>query len=214
MHFVYDQLATDKKICVLTVVDTRATCLCSILGSAIGPRTSFGPWSRSARGYWLPEDDARRPELRVGFPRSGPVADAEGVTFDFGRPGKADRQRPTSKPSTAASGRKVGKPTGSRRLPTRPKDGGLARVLQTRCATTWGDRPQVPISLLNPMAPPACHCEEAGKLHFPAVQRMVSEQNRRGSDRRWMKAQGQVNAARAPRFSRFEGKPPGEAFLD
>lgn len=39
MDFVHDQLATGKKIRVLTVVDTfSATCLCSIPGSAVGPR--------------------------------------------------------------------------------------------------------------------------------------------------------------------------------
>ncbi|MEN7449013.1 hypothetical protein AAAK29_00005, partial [Mesorhizobium sp. CCNWLW179-1] len=43
------------------------------------------------------------------------------------------------------------------------------------------------------MAPPARHRDIAGKLHLPAVQRMVSDQNGRGSNRRWMKVQWQVS---------------------
>ncbi len=43
-----------------------------------------------------------------------------------------------------------------------------------------------------PMAQPARHREKAGKLYLPAVQRMVSQQNGQGSNRRWMKVQWHV----------------------
>ncbi|QKC98912.1 hypothetical protein EB231_33155 [Mesorhizobium sp. NZP2298] len=50
------------------------------------------------------------------------------------------------------------------------------RSITTRCARMGrsGTRPRSRCSI--PMAPPARHREKAGKLHLPAVQRMVSEQ--------------------------------------
>jgi hypothetical protein len=43
------------------------------------------------------------------------------------------------------------------------------------------------------MAQPARHRERAGKLYLPAIQSSASLHNCRGSSRRWMKVQWQVN---------------------
>lgn len=49
MDFVHDQLATGRKIRVLTVVDTFSRYAPALArASAIGPRMSFKRWSRSA----------------------------------------------------------------------------------------------------------------------------------------------------------------------
>src|SRR5262245_59783004 len=62
---------------------------------------------------------------------------------------------------------------------------------------------------LIPMAQPARHRENVGKLHLPAVQRMVSEQTRRGSNRDWMKIQWQVTKIGA-RSCRTDRQAPEE----
>ena len=93
MDFVHDQLATGKKIRVLTVVDTFSRYV-----PVLDPRFSYRAedvvrrWSRSAPGR-LSEDDPGRPGLRVRLPRPRPVGLHERRDARLQPAGKADRQR-------------------------------------------------------------------------------------------------------------------------
>ena len=140
MDFVHDQLATGQKIRVLTVVDTF-----SRYSPVLDPRFSY-------RG----EDVVEALEkvcAEVGYPKTIRVdqgtefvsrdldlwAYTRGVTLDFSRPGKADRQRVHRSLQRPLPG---GMP--ERSLVPEPcrcpaKDGGLAQVLQ-RGAPARGDR--------------------------------------------------------------------------
>ena len=75
MDFVHDQLATGKKIRVLTMVDTfsRLMFRCSIRASAIGPRTWSGRWSGSARRSAI-----RRRSASIRAPSSSPAISTSG----------------------------------------------------------------------------------------------------------------------------------------
>ena len=89
MDFVHDQLATGKKIRVLTVVDTFSR-YSPVARSAVqlsrrGRRADAGTGLPEDR---LSEDDPGRPGLRVRLARSGSVGLPKGVTLDFSRPGK------------------------------------------------------------------------------------------------------------------------------
>ena len=93
MDFVHDQLATGRKIRVLTIVDTF-----SRFSPAIDPRFSYRgedvvrPSSGSARSVGYPEDHPRRPGLRVHLPRSRSLGLPEGRHARLLSARQADRQ--------------------------------------------------------------------------------------------------------------------------
>jgi putative transposase len=96
MGFVHDQLATGRKIRVLTVVDTfRASRRCSIRGSATAARTWSRPWIGCAG-----KPDIPRPSVAIST--FGPISAASSSTS------RAPASRPimlSSKRSTAVCAR-------------------------------------------------------------------------------------------------------------
>ena len=94
MDFVHDQLATGRKLRVLTIVDTF-----SRFSPAIEPRFSFRGadvvevLERVGAEDRLPEDDPRRPGQRVRLPRSRPVGLPAWRHARLLSAGKADGQR-------------------------------------------------------------------------------------------------------------------------
>ena len=90
MDFVHDQLATGRKMRILTIVDTF-----SRFSPAVDPRFSYPRrgccstcWSGSAGKSAIPTVDPGRPGQRVHLPRSRSVGLQNGVVLDFSRPGK------------------------------------------------------------------------------------------------------------------------------
>ena len=106
MDFVHDQLATGRKIRVLTVVDTF-----SRFSPVLDPRFSYRgedvvrTLEQVCAGVGYPEDDPRRPGHRVRLPRSRPVGLHAGASRSTSRGPESRPTMPSSKPSTAASGR-------------------------------------------------------------------------------------------------------------
>ena len=178
MDFVHDQLATGKKIRVLTVVDTFSRYV-----PVLDPQFSYRA-----------EDVVRALEHvcpKIGYSKTIRVdqgsefvsrdldlwAYTRGVTLDFSRPGK-----PTDNAYIEAfNGRFRAECLNAHWFLT------LADAAEkmedwadttTRCARTGrsGIRSRSRCSI--PMAQPARHRENAGKLYLPAIQRMVSEQKR------------------------------------
>jgi transposase InsO family protein len=94
MDFVHDQLATGKKIRVLTVVDTF-----SRFSPVIDPRFSYraedvvGALGARLRKHRLSEDDPRRSGLGVHLPRHGSVGVCPRRYARLLAPRQADRQR-------------------------------------------------------------------------------------------------------------------------
>ena len=121
MDFVHDQLATGRKLRVLTVVD-----IFSRFSPALEPRLTF-------RGTDVVEI-LERVCNEVGFPATIRVdqgtefvsrdldlwAYQRGVTLDFSRPG-SQPTTPSSRHSMDVSGPNASTPTGSSALPTRRK---------------------------------------------------------------------------------------------
>jgi putative transposase len=86
MDFVHDQLATGKKLRVLTIVDTF-----SRFSPALEPRFTFRgtdvvECSKGSAGKWDSRHDPRRPRHRVRVSRDLDLwAYQRGVTLDFSR---------------------------------------------------------------------------------------------------------------------------------
>jgi len=114
MDFVHDQLATGRKLRVLTIVDTfsRFSRGASNLGSA----SAAAMWSKCSSGWVessgspLRSVSTRAPSLSHGIWICGLSAR---LTLDFSRPGKADRQMRSSSPLTQVPGRVPERPLGS-----------------------------------------------------------------------------------------------------
>jgi putative transposase len=140
MDFVHDQLATGRKLRVLTIVDTFSRF------SPAEPRLSFRGTDvvevleRVGRGVGLPAT------IRVDQGTESVSRDLDlwayqrGVTLDFSRPGK-----PTDNAYIEAFNGRF-RAEWERPLVPEPcrrprKDGGLAQVLQRR-TPPWGDRPK------------------------------------------------------------------------
>jgi len=89
MDFVHDQLATGKKIRVLTVVDTY-----SRFSPIVDPRFSYRGedvvlgFRKGLQASRLSAIDQGRPRCRVRLKRSGSMGLPEGGVLDFSRPGK------------------------------------------------------------------------------------------------------------------------------
>jgi putative transposase len=142
MDFVHDQLATGKKIRVLTVVDTFSRYV-----PVLDPRFS----NRAEDVVGVLEQVCPK----IGYPKTIRVdqgsefisrdldlwAYAKGVTLDFSRSGKPNRQRLYRSLQWSL-------PSGVFERPLVPdacrcgrKDGGLAQILR-RSPPAWGDRAQ------------------------------------------------------------------------
>jgi putative transposase len=176
MDFVHDQLATGKKIRVLTVVDTFSRYV-----PVLDPRFSY-------RG----EDVVQTLErvcAKTGYPATIRVdqgsefisrdldlwAYTNGVTLDFSRPGK-----PTDNAFIEAF-------NGRFRAECLNAHWFLSLADAREKLEDWSryyneERPhgaigqKTPITLLITMAQPARHHDKAGKLYLPAIQRWVSDQ--------------------------------------
>ena len=106
MDFVHDQLATGRKLRVLTIVDTF-----SRFSPAIEPRFSFrgadvvDVLERVGSEVGFPTDDPRRPGQRVHLPRPRPVGLSARRHARLLPAGQADGQRLHRERSTASSAR-------------------------------------------------------------------------------------------------------------
>ena len=84
MDFVHDQLATGRKIRVLTIVDTF-----SRFSPGVDPRFSYRgedvvlTLERICKTVWLSQDDPRRPGIGVRLPRSRYLGLPEGCGAGF-----------------------------------------------------------------------------------------------------------------------------------
>jgi putative transposase len=197
MDFVHDQLATGQKIRVLTVVDTF-----SRFSPVIDPRFSYRA-----------EDVVTTLEsacASIGYPKTIRVdqgsefvsrdldlwAYVKGVTLDFSRPGK-----PTDNAFIEAfNGRFRAECLNTHWFMTladaREKlEDWRSYYNEDRPHGAIGNKP--PASLMTPAgASSPASAAKPGKLYLPAVQRWVADQQRRGSNRCWMKVQWQVNGGR------------------
>ena len=200
MDFVHDQLATGRKLRVLTIVDTF-----SRFSPALEPRFTF-------RGADVVEV-LERVGRQVGFPATIRVdqgtefvsrdldlwAYQRGVTLDFSRPGK-----PTDNAFIEAF-------NGRFRAECLNAHWFLSLADARKKLEDWRkyyneERPHGAIGNKPPIvaesrwrSQPAI-VDRAGKLYPPAVQSSVSVHNiGRGSNCRWMKAQWQVSGtAKSP----------------
>ena len=138
MDFVHDQLATGRKLRVLTVVDTLSR---YVAGGRSAVQLSGRGRGRDARAGLRRSRLSRRRSASTRAPSSSPATSTsgptcDGVTLDFSPTGKADGQCVSSRPSTASFRHGMPEHPLVPDACGRPrKDGGLAQILQSRITT-------------------------------------------------------------------------------